>query len=119
MTEEQKNKILERYLVQVKGAVFVKYAGILKLAHAMGLQTINTDLVQLDLEKPMAIFKATITAKTKDGITSFTGYGDATPKNVSNMVAPHMIRVAETRAKARALRDFVGCKYVSAEELGG
>lgn len=35
----------------------------------------------------------------------FTGIGDASPQNVSRGILPHAIRMAETRAKARAMRD--------------
>jgi len=49
----------------------------------------------------------------------FEGIGDADPGNVEGFLAPHLIRVAETRAKARALRDAVNCGIVSFEELDG
>lgn len=115
-----KKAILERYLIEIRGKVFVQYAGLVELAHLMGLQSIETELIKLNPETGLAIFKATAKANThKNGIVTFTGYGDASPKNVSNLVKQHLIRVAETRAKARALRDMVGCPYTAAEELGG
>lgn len=49
----------------------------------------------------------------------FGGLGDANPGNVNRRVAAHLIRMAETRAKARALRDAVNIGVVALEELGG
>jgi len=48
----------------------------------------------------------------------FTGIGDANPANVNRKIAAHIIRMAETRGKARALRDAVNIGIVSLEELG-
>jgi hypothetical protein len=49
---------------------------------------------------------------------TFTGIGDASPSNVTRMIAPHLIRMAETRSKARALRDAVNVGVTALEELG-
>jgi hypothetical protein len=47
----------------------------------------------------------------------FSGLGDASPENVGRTIAPHLIRMAETRAKARALRDAVNVGATAMEEL--
>jgi hypothetical protein len=49
---------------------------------------------------------------------TFTGLGDASPGSVTRMMAPHLLRMAETRAKARALRDAVNVGVTALEELG-
>jgi hypothetical protein len=103
------------FLVERNGRSFVLYAGLLDLAHERGLKGITTTLVQIpsELNGNMAICHATI--ETEHG--TFTGLGDASPVNVSRMMEPHLIRMAETRAKARALRDAVNVGVTALEEL--
>ena len=55
--------------------------------------------------------------ETSNGV--FSGYGDASAANVGRMIAPHIIRMAETRAVARALRLACNIGMTSREELGG
>jgi hypothetical protein len=95
----------------------VLYVGLLSKAHEEGLVRIRTRLVQSPTEENghTAIAKALV--ETKKG--QFDGIGDASPENVNSFIAPHLIRVAETRAKARALRDAVNIGVVSFEELNG
>lgn len=95
----------------------VLYVGLLSKAHDEGLVRIRTRLVQSPTEENgrTAIAKALV--ETKKG--QFEGIGDASPENVNSFIAPHLIRVAETRAKARALRDAVNIGVVSFEELNG
>jgi hypothetical protein len=50
-------------------------------------------------------------------IKVFTGIGDANPRNVNRNIANHLIRMAETRAKARALRDAFNVGMTAVEEL--
>lgn len=115
---KERAQAYQAYTVNLKGKLFIRYAGLLTLAHEKGQLSISTELQTLDRDTGFVLFKATASVTLKDGsAVSFTGYGDASPKNVGKMIAPHLIRMAETRAKARALRDLVGCPYTAIEEL--
>jgi hypothetical protein len=105
-----------RYIVTRQGREAVLYAGLLDLAHRSGLKGISTALLQAPAEANAwtAIVAATVT--TEHG--AYSGIGDANPENVGRMVALHTIRMAETRAKARALRDALNVGGVCLEELG-
>jgi hypothetical protein len=95
----------------------VLYAGLLSQAHEEGLARVRTSILQIPTEENgrLAIIKAEV--ETSKGL--FEAIGDACPENVDEFLAPHLIRVAETRAKARALRDAVNIGVVSFEELDG
>jgi len=110
--------IKAEFLIQRQGKTYVLYAGLLNEAHAEGLKGIVTELLQSPDESNgnVAIVKAT--ADMGDGRT-FSGIGDANPRNVGRNIVPHVLRMAETRAKARALRDAVNVGgLISVEELG-
>ena len=120
-----KNKIASQFIVHIntreedgssRVREFITYAGLLAVAHDIGLEEINTTVVQMptDTNGQTAVIRAI--AKGKPGL--FTGLGDANPQNVNRKVAKHLLRVAETRAKARALRDFCNINVVALEELG-
>jgi len=106
----------KEFIVERNGRSFVLYTGLLDLAHERGLKAVTTTLIQIpsELNANMAIVHATV--ETSQG--TFTGLGDAAPDNVSRMMVPHLIRMAETRAKARALRDAVNVGVTALEELG-
>jgi len=107
-----------KYIVNLKGKSFCTYAGLLDLAHKVGLVKIETEMLSC-LPDKLIIFKAIITMNT-DGVEKvFVGHGDATPVNVNSMIAQHMIRMAETRAVARALRSATNTGMAALEELGG
>lgn len=108
----------EEFLITRQGKQFVLYAGLLDEAHQRGLRSIDTELIQTPGPDngEVAICKAIVTME--DGRT-FSGIGDASPENVGRMIAPHTIRMAETRAKARALRDAINVSVTAFEELGG
>ena len=95
----------------------VLYAGLLSQAHEEGLTRVRTSILQIPTVENgrLAIIKAEV--ETSKGL--FEAIGDACPENVDEFLAPHLIRVAETRAKARALRDAVNVGVVSFEELDG
>jgi hypothetical protein len=99
------------------GKEAVVYAELLDKAHDEGLKSIATQLLHVPTEENghRAIVKAVVELERGH----FEALGDADPGNVEDRFAPHLIRVAETRATARALRDAVNCGIVSFEELDG
>lgn len=106
----------KRHIISLQGQDFITYEGLLNEAHAKGLKSIRTRLVQL----PDASngHTAVVTAEVElDGGKLFSGIGDANPQNVNSMIARHLIRMAETRAKARAFRDAVNIGMTSLVEL--
>ena len=106
----------KEFVVNRQGKDFVLYAGLLDQAHREGLKRLHTQLLQApnDENGNLAIVYAEV--ETEKGV--FSGLGDASPQSVSRMIAPHLLRMAETRAKARALRDAINVGTTALEELG-
>ncbi len=92
------------------------YRGLLNQVHKEGLREVRTTLVQAPSKEngETAIVHALV--RTNKG--AFTGIGDARPGNVNPKIVPHLIRMAETRAEARAMRKAVNIGVVAVEELG-
>ena len=116
-----------RFIAKRDGKDVVLFAGLLDLLHQLsaGYFDISTQLVQVPSQDngQTAICTARVVIFDPDNPDVArrvaSGIGDASPGNVTRMMAPHLIRMAETRAKARALRDAVNVGMVSLEELGG
>ena len=116
-----------RFVIQRDGKDFVLYAGLLDLLHKVseGYFAIETRLEQVPTQDNgnVAICSARVQVFDPDQPDVVrrlsTGLGDASPGNVSRLMAAHLIRMAETRAKARALRDAVNVGMAAAEELAG
>ncbi len=109
-------KIKDEHGNVVGEADAIAYKGLLSVAHDEGLKFVKTEVIQVPTEDNArtAIVRATV--RTRRGV--FTGLGDANPGNVNKRVAPHVLRMAETRAVARALRVAVNIGEVAIEELG-
>lgn len=105
-----------KFVVSLSGRDYPLYSGILSEAHERGLSSIETQLIQIPTEEngSTAIVKAIV--RMKDGST-FEGYGDANPRNVNPRIATALLRMAETRAKGRALRDAINFGQTMLEEL--
>ncbi len=108
--------IPKEFLVERQGKSFVLYAGLLSEAHQQGLKRIETELIQVPTKEngETAICRAVV--ETEKGV--FSGLGDADPRNVSQNMRTVILRLSETRAKARALRDAVNVGVAALEELG-
>jgi len=115
--EKAQPKLDPRFIVQIDNQDFVKYAGLLDLAHQKKLTNLEAEIVQYPTKdnERTAICKAH--AKTAFG-ESFIDFGDANPTNCNAKVARHLIRMASTRAKARCLRDLTNVGMTCLEELG-
>jgi hypothetical protein len=111
--------VKKEFIVERQGRSFVLYAGLLDMAHQQGLRSIHTELVQAptDVNGRLAICAASVVLERDGRERTFTGVGDAAPNNVAPAMQNCLIRMAETRAKARALRDAVNVGVASFEEL--
>ena len=107
----------KKYLIDRQGRQFVLYAGLLDEAHTKGLKAIRTTLLQPPLPQNGETAIAHAEVELEDGRV-FSGIGDANQGNVGRNIAPHIVRMAETRAKARALRDAINVAEIALEELG-
>lgn len=89
----------------------VLYDGLLHAARQVGLVRIETSLVQAPAQENRWTAVVQARAETKNGV--YSGIGDANPENVNAKVRSAFLRVAETRAKARALRDAVDLRGIA------
>ncbi len=87
------------------------------MAHQNGLGKMQVEILQYPCADngQMAIVRAQAESKVGE---MFADVGDANPTNCNAKVAKHLLRMASTRAKARALRDFTNIGLTALEELG-
>lgn len=107
--------INEKFIINLQGKSFVTYEGLLDLAHQKNLKSIHVELVQAPSKENNMTAICRATAITDKG--TFTDYGDASPSSVNSKIQPHIIRMASTRAKARALRDLTNVGMTAIEEI--
>jgi len=114
--EKRRPKLDERFITTIEGKDFVYYAGLLDLAHQKNLLKMEVETLQFPSSENAhtAICKA-IAQTSFGGI--FSDIGDANPSNCNSKVAKHLLRMASTRAKARALRDLTNIGITCLEEL--
>ena len=112
----EKPKLDERWIIEIEGREFVKYPGLLDLGHQKGLLKIDVDPLQYPTKEngQFAICKAAVVSRNGE---LFTDVGDANPDNCSSKVKKHLLRMASTRAIARALRSYTNIGMTCLEEL--
>ena len=115
--ERRKPKLDERFITTIENKDFVLYAGLLDLAHQKGILKIDVEPLQLPSAENghMAICRAIVVSKSGE---VFSDVGDATPQNCHPRVAKHLLRMASTRAIARALRSMTNVGMTALEEIG-
>lgn len=107
----------QKYIVMLNNRPFITYEGLLHTAHEKGLASVEVEIIQYPTEANSMTAIATAAVRSKNG-QFFIDIGDASPTSCSSKLVPHLIRMASTRAKARALRDFTDIGMCSVEELG-
>jgi len=95
----------------------INFDTLMDTAHKLKVPfSIKTQMLDIDLEKKYALFKATVEVYG-DLNQVFEAHGDATSENIKgDFIKPHFIRMAETRAIARALRWYTNNAGKCAEE---
>lgn len=101
------------FVYERKGKRMAYYGGLLDAAHDNDTLSITTELIQIGTVANDRVFIVKAFVTTPKG--TFSGYGDADPSNVSREMLPNLLRLAETRAKARALRDAINAAGVLLE----
>jgi hypothetical protein len=119
-------RIKRRFLTKRHGQQLTLYAGLVDALHTLsaGAFEVTTAIARLPSEANGMTAVVTARAAIFDGtnrdlrLRLATGIGDASPQIVDPRLAPHLVRAAETRAKARALRDLLNVAAVWVGELG-
>jgi hypothetical protein len=102
------------WFVQIHGVEAIRFEGLRTLAEDAGLRSLVT--IVITATPDFAVCQSTATFA--DGRV-FTDIGDATPDNVAAKgLRPHFVRIAATRAAARALRRALNISQVAVDELG-
>lgn len=105
--------------VSLRGKLHPLFGSVLQYAHTQGLIGIKVELLQPPLKSndELAIVLATAVFERDGKLLEYQGLGDAGPRNLSPNMVPASVRMAETRAKGRALRDGCGIHIALFEEM--
>lgn len=112
---ELEHKLPAKFIKKIQGRDFVLFEGLLEMAHAAGLKRVETQLLQAPHRDNgmLAIVRAVV--ETGKGV--FSALGDASPESAERPMQPHLIRLADTRAIARAIRIAVNVGMTAVEEI--
>lgn len=104
-----------KVIVKLQGREYVTFSGLLWTAHDNGLTSINTEIISWEPDARAAVVRAVV----EGARGRFTAHGDANPDNVGRNIVGACLRMAETRATARALRCYLGIGATALSELPG
>jgi len=116
----------QAYLTNIKGKEAVTAVGLTVLGHEKGFKELKTEIVQYpnNANDMTCIVKADLIgygwspSEEKVVEVAFSAIGDANPANCSKMVAASFIRMAETRAIGRVLRNYTNIGMLCSDEIG-
>lgn len=113
-TTSQTSKEISDSIVKIQGKDYMTYRGLLSKAHGKD-PDFSMELTEswVSPDMTMAWCKVRLTSKKQ----IFDGFGSSTPKNTGALTQTHPVEMSQTRAKGRALRDFLNIGEVMAEEL--
>lgn len=106
-------------MIKISGKNYMLYTGLLKKAHEKK-ESFSMEITEswVNNDMTMAWCKVRLTAwEDEQSHQVFDGFGSSTPKNASAIGSSHPVEMAHTRAKGRALRDYLNIGEVMAEEL--
>lgn len=108
----------KKYVKRMGNKDFVEYNGLLALAKAEpDFSHINAWITQYPCAENKFTTFARAEVYNKDGKLVGMEEGDANVQNCNKMVGVHAPRMALTRAKGRALRDYLGIDMVTQDEI--
>ena len=102
------------HIVRIQGKDFMTYEGVLNKLHEKSNG--NFSMVILESGKSEDMKRAWCKVRLTVGENLFDGIGSSTPENTGS-VTDHPLELANTRAKGRAIRDYLNIGQVMAEEL--
>lgn len=115
----------QQYVVNIKGKDAIKVEGLTVIAHQKGIWKMQTDVIQFPSQANnfTAICKTTVGGYDWDPIkkeireVEYSDIADASPDNVTSMVAKSYIRMASTRSIGRALRKYTNVDMLCSSEM--
>jgi len=105
-------------LLLLEGKWFITHSGLLRLARRKKCRGIHVDMAPEFCDPGSSRWACRATVFKSPTCKGFSGFGDADPSNVDPLVHGAEMRMAETRAVARALRKAYAVPLCSVEELG-
>lgn len=115
----------KNHVVSLQGRKFVTFVGLQARLADQGKSIVGTEVEILrdpfaedNAGDKQAVVRATVSIVGKNGVTaSIQSLGDASRRNVSKTIEEATLRMAETRAIARALRLATRSPFTALEEL--
>lgn len=112
------------HVVTLQGRKFITFVGLqARLADqgksivGLAVEVLRDPFAEENYEKRWAVVKVTVEIMKGDVIARLSSLGDASMDNVSKALGEATLRMAETRAVARALRIATRAPFTSVEEL--